>query len=105
MLRSSLALLIVLGSTLLAADRTPAPLPSEKAASGAVLPDGFRMSVFAAEPDVTQPVSFTIDARGRIWVVEALNYGTWQPTGKDRVVILEDTDGDGKADKRTVFYE
>ncbi|MCE9564757.1 MAG: c-type cytochrome [Planctomycetes bacterium] len=89
----------------LAVDRAPAPLPAEKAAKGAILHDGFRMEVFAAEPQVTQPISFTIDARGRIWVVEALNYGAWQPTGKDRIVILEDTDGDGRADKRTVFYE
>lgn len=88
-----------------AVDNAPAPLPAEKAAKSAILPDGFRMSVYAAEPDVTQPISFTIDSRGRIWVVEALNYGAWQPTGKDRIVILEDTDGDGRADKRTVFYE
>ncbi len=91
--------------SLLAADRSPAPLPAEKAAKEAVLPDGFRMSVFAAEPDIVQPISFTIDSRGRVWVAEALNYGEWKATGKDRIVILEDTDGDGKADKRTVFYE
>jgi putative membrane-bound dehydrogenase-like protein len=91
--------------SLSAADRAPAPLPAEKAARAAVVPDGFHVSVFAAEPQVVQPISFCTDARGRAWVAEALNYGTWQPTGKDRVVILEDTDGDGRADKRTVFYE
>ena len=63
-----------------------------------VLPDGFRATVFAAEPDVVQPISFCIDARGRLFVAEALNYGEWQATGKDRIVILEDTDGDGRAD-------
>ena len=52
-----------------------------------------------------QPISFCIDDRGRLWVAEALNYGDWKPTGKDRIIILEDTDGDGRADKRTVFYE
>src|SRR2546423_6272495 len=88
-----------------AADRTPGPLPAEKAAAEMKLADGFRAAVFAAEPDVVQPISFCTDDRGRLWVAEALNYGAWQPTGKDRVVILEDTDGDGKADKRTVFYE
>jgi len=62
------------------------------------------MSVFAAEPDVTQPISFTIDCRGRVWFVEATNYGEWKATGKDRVVILEDTDGDGKADKKEVLF-
>ncbi|MBA4192295.1 MAG: dehydrogenase [Planctomycetaceae bacterium] len=97
--------LLLAPMTAFAVDRAPAPLPPDKAAKSAVIPDGFRMSVFAAEPDVIQPISFTTDARGRIWVVEALNYGAWQPTGKDRVVILEDTDGDGRADKRTVFFD
>ena len=86
----------------LAADRTPAPLPAEKAAKTSVLPDGFKMTVFAAEPDVVQPISFCTDARGRLWVAEALNYGEWKATGKDRVVILEEKDGKLK---RTVFYE
>lgn len=90
---------------LFAADRTPAPLPAEKAAKGAVLPDGFRMTVFAAEPEVVQPISFCTDSRGRVWVAEATNYGEWKATGKDRIVILEDRDGDGKADARTVFHE
>ncbi len=89
----------------LAADPAPGPLPAEQAAKQSVLPDGFRMSVFAAEPLVTQPVSFCLDHRGRVWVAEALNYGAWQPTGKDRVAILEDTDGDGRADKRTVVCD
>jgi putative membrane-bound dehydrogenase-like protein len=63
------------------------------------------MTVFAAEPDVVQPISFCTDSRGRLWVAEALNYGEWKATGKDRIVILEDRDGDGRADARTVFYE
>src|SRR5690242_12439654 len=56
-----------------AADRAPGRLPAEKAAKGMVLPPGFRATVFAAEPDVVQPVSFCTDARGRLWVAEALN--------------------------------
>ena len=71
----SLFALLVLLPAAFAADRTPAPLPAEQAAKGAVLPDGFRMTVFAAEPDLIQPVSFCIDHRGRVWVAEALNYG------------------------------
>jgi putative membrane-bound dehydrogenase-like protein len=100
-----LSLLLLLPSALLAESRTPAPLPAEQAAREMKLPDGFHCTLFAAEPDVVQPISFTIDHRGRLWVAEALNYGEWKPTGKDRIIILEDTDGDGKADKRTVFYE
>ncbi|HEX3149377.1 MAG TPA: PVC-type heme-binding CxxCH protein [Gemmataceae bacterium] len=97
--------LLILPLTLLAADRAPTPLPAEQAAKEMKLPEGFRSTLFAAEPDVVQPISFTIDHRGRLWVAEALNYGEWKATGKDRIVILEDTEGDGRADKRTVFYE
>ena len=75
----------------LAEDRTPAPLPPAKAVASMIVPDGFRVTLVAAEPDVVQPISFTIDARGRLWVAEALNYGDWKATGKDRIVILEDT--------------
>ncbi len=88
--------------SVIAADPAPAPLPAEKAAKTSVLPDGFQMTVFAAEPDVTQPISFCTDARGRLWVAEATNYGEWKATGKDRVVILEERAGKLK---RTVFYE
>lgn len=102
MRRWALLVVFVASFTVLAAERTPNPLPAEKAARTSVLLDGFQMSVFAAEPDVIQPISFAIDSRGRVWVAEALNYGTWQPTGRDRVVILEQRDGKLK---RTLFYE
>jgi|SRR5579883_298792 len=100
--RWALLVVFVASFTVLATERTPSPLPAEKAARTSVLLDGFQMNVFAAEPDVIQPISFAIDARGRVWVAEALNYGTWQPTGRDRVVILEQRDGKLK---RTLFYE
>jgi putative membrane-bound dehydrogenase-like protein len=99
------AILLLVPISVLAEPRTPAPLPAEQAAKEMILPDGFHTTLFAAEPDVVQPISFAIDHRGRLWVAEALNYGGWKATGKDRIVILEDTDGDGRADKRTVFYE
>ncbi len=89
----------------LAAEPTPRPLPAEKAAQTMTVPEGFRATLFAAEPDVVQPISFCLDDRGRLFVAEALNYGAWQPAGKDRIIILEDTDGDGRADSRKVFYE
>lgn len=69
------------------------------------LPEGFHATVIAAEPDVVQPISFCMDARGRLFVAEALNYGTWKATGKDRIIILEDETGDGKKYTRKVFYE
>lgn len=67
------------------------------------------MSVFAAEPAVQQPIAMAMDHRGRLWVAECYTYAEHK-TGyaadlKDRILIFEDTDGDGKHDKRTVFAE
>lgn len=88
----------------LAADAA-APLPAEEAAATMKLPEGFRATLFASEPQLVQPISFCQDDRGRVYVAEAFNYGEWQPTGKDRISILHDTDNDGRVDKRTLFYE
>ncbi|MBN9118629.1 MAG: HEAT repeat domain-containing protein [Planctomycetes bacterium] len=68
----------------------------------------FEVKLFAGEPQVVNPVAFTIDEKGRVWVVECFEYPKRTPKGKqprDRIVILEDTDGDGVCDKRTVFAE
>ncbi|MBI1374706.1 MAG: hypothetical protein GC159_18460 [Phycisphaera sp.] len=83
----------------------PSPLPPDVAASSMIVPDGFHVTLFAAEPMVVQPISFAIDDRGRIWVAEGLNYPNRGAEPHDRVLILEDTDGDGAADKSTVFYD
>ncbi len=72
---------------------------------------GLQVELFASEPMFTNPTNMAIDARGRIWVCEAYNYrnelNPKNPVRKegDRIMILEDTDGDGKADKSTVFYQ
>ncbi|HEX3313888.1 MAG TPA: PVC-type heme-binding CxxCH protein, partial [Gemmataceae bacterium] len=79
------------------------PFPPQKAAQTMALPDGFQATLVAGEPDVVQPISFCLDDRGRIFVAEALNYGAWKATGKDRIVILERT-ADGGV-RRKVFYE
>ena len=76
------------------------------AAKMMTVPDGFAVEVVAAEPDLVNPVAMTIDERGRFWITESLEYPRREPgPGKDRVKILEDTDGDGKADKFTVFLD
>ena len=82
-------------------------MPPEEAAATMKLPPGFKATVFAAEPAIVQPIAFTFDDRGRVWVVECLSYPTWSSdgTGNDRVTILEDTDNDGWHDKRTVFLD
>ena len=95
----------------------PKPLVFEKpllegatagvAAKAMKLPPGFRAIASAAEPDVMQPIAFTLDHRGRMWVAEAYSYPHRQPADKarDRIIILEDTNGDHKFDQRKVFIE
>src|SRR5205823_11562734 len=102
-----LILIIVLlcdGQVALAQDRA---MDAEQAAATMKLPPGFKGTVFAAEPAIVQPMAFTFDDRGRVWVVENFSYPTWRAdnAGHDRVTILEDTDGDGRHDKRTVFLD
>src|SRR5205807_1111038 len=72
------------------------------------VPPGWEVKVFAAEPDIINPIAFTIDERGRLWVVECYEYPKRTPPGKkprDRIKILEDTTGSGRADKVTVWAE
>ena len=69
------------------------------------VPNGFNVTLFAGEPNIKQPIAFCIDDRGRLWVAEANNYPNKKAGKKDRIIILEDTDGDGRHDKRIVFYD
>lgn len=70
---------------------------------------GLKASLFAAEPMIQNPTNIDIDHRGRVWAVECLNYRKYHNPpireAGDRVVILEDTNGDGEADKETTFYQ
>ncbi len=104
-MRLLLSLLFVIAPlTSFAADK---PIPAKEAAGKMTLPKGFQATLFAGEPDIVQPIAFTFDTRGRMWVVECLSYPKWSQdgTGHDRVTILEDTDGDGKYDKKTVVID
>ncbi len=73
------------------------------------MPPGFRVNVFAAEPDVQQPISLTFDPRGRLWVAENYTYAeagvNFATNLNDRVLIFEDQDHDGRFDRRTVFWD
>ncbi len=82
-------------------------MPPAEAAARTTLPPGFRSTLFAGEPDLVQPIAFTFDDRGRLWVVECYSYPNWttEKEGKDRVLIFEDTKGEGRFDKRTVFWD
>ncbi len=86
-----------------------APMPASEAVKLIEMPPGFKATVFAAEPEVQNPIACTWDSRGRLWVAENYTYAdaktNFDKTLRDRILIFEDTDGDGKADKRTVFYE
>jgi putative membrane-bound dehydrogenase-like protein len=113
-----------------AAAQSPGGLTPDEAVKRMVVPEGFHVEVFASEPMVRQPVTASFDERGRLWVVEYLQYPNPAglnpvtvdqylrteydrmpeppprgPRGADRIKILEDTDGDGRADKATVFVD
>jgi len=103
---ASLLLLCAIG---LAADDkgkagTPA-LPVADALKQFVLPKGFTILPVASEPEVVQPIASCTDERGRLWVVENTNYPNCPGSPKDRILVFEDVDGDGKDWKKTVFFD
>jgi len=118
--RMTLAMILLLhcDRTSLAAEPSKPPIPHAQdrppndprdpitAARMMTVPEGFTVEVVAAEPDIVNPVAMAIDERGRFWITESLEYPRREPgPGKDRIKICEDTDGDGRMDKFTVFME
>ncbi len=97
--------------------RPTEPLTAEEQAKTFHLPPGFSIQLFASEPQINKPINLAFDARGRLWVTSNVEYPFAVPldrldpqTGRtrgsrDRIVILEDTDGDGRADKTTTFAD
>jgi len=85
------------------------PLPPAEAAAKMRLPPGFKATVFAAEPDVQNPIAMAWDARGRLWVAENYTYAErgrkFDLNLRDRLLIFEDKDGDGHFDTRKVFTD
>ncbi len=70
------------------------------------VPEGFTVEVVASEPDLVNPVAMTFDERGRAWITESLEYPRREPgPGRDRVKVLEDSDGNGTFDRSQVFAE
>jgi putative membrane-bound dehydrogenase-like protein len=84
-----------------------AGLSGVEAARAMTVPRGFNVRLAAAEPDVLRPIAFTMDDRGRLWVAEAHTYPVRaaEGAGRDRILIMEDTNGDGRLDSRKVFIE
>ena len=104
--RSSILFVSSLLTATAAAQQAPAPLA--ESARRMKLPEGFTATLFAGEPDVTQPIGFCIDDRGRLWVAEGKTYPHWIKDGSegpDRILIFEDADGDGRFDTRKIFCD
>ncbi|MBI4604812.1 MAG: c-type cytochrome [Planctomycetes bacterium] len=88
-------------------DRAPnRPYSPEEALARMTVPEGFTVELVAAEPAIVNPLAMTFDDGGRIWVTESVEYPRKSAgAGRDRVKVLEDLDGDGRADRVTVFAE
>ena len=89
---------------------SPSAVPNvdaQKVARDMMLANGFQAELIAAEPEVHQPIAMAIDEKGRLWIAEAYSYPNKQPDGqgKDRIIILEDKNGDGTFETRKVFIE
>jgi glucose/arabinose dehydrogenase len=84
-------------------------LPGADAVKTLAVPEGYKVDLFASEeqfPDLANPVKLSFDNRGRLWVATMPSYPQWRPGDAkpdDKILILEDTDGDGRADKQTIF--
>ncbi|WP_198513486.1 PVC-type heme-binding CxxCH protein [Confluentibacter lentus] len=90
------------------APRVQAPMTPEESMSLMQVPVGFELKLFASEPMIFNPMYMNWDEKGRLWVIETVDYPNEvkeDDLGDDRIKILEDTDGDGKADKVTTFAE
>jgi len=84
------------------------PMSPEASAQRVVLREGFQAARWAAEPQIKKPLTMTWDARGRLWIAETVDYpNELQPPGqgRDRILICEDRDQNGRAETFTVFAE
>ena len=81
--------------------------PAAESTAAMTVAAGCEVKLWASEPMLSNPTNIDIDAMGRVWLCEGMNYRQWQklrPEG-DRILVLHDTDGDGKADHTRVFYQ
>lgn len=102
------ALFLLAGAASAQRDLKDIPAPDVQAELDAFdLAEGFEVNLFAADPVVVKPIQMNWDERGRLWVCGSSIYPHIKPGQKadDKIIILEDTDGDGKADKHTVFAD
>src|SRR4051812_42246223 len=102
-------LLLASACALTAAERGFGPAAARQDAKKLEVAEGLEVTLFASEPMLVNPCDMDIDARGRVWITEGANYRKWSNpplhAEGDRIVILEDTDGDGIADTSKAFYQ
>lgn len=88
--------------------RSSDALTPEQERAAFVLPEGFKVALVAAEPQVNKPINIAVDARGRVWVASTVEY-PWQAKAgaktRDAIKVLEDADGDGTYEKVTTFAD
>ncbi|HMF14639.1 MAG TPA: hypothetical protein VKE94_20125, partial [Gemmataceae bacterium] len=103
--------LFTLGIALVILAEARAQVPPAEAEATFTVADGLEFKLWASEPLFVNPTCMDIDEKGRVWVCESVNYRCRlhkKPLNRkegDRIVILEDTKGSGKADKATTFYQ
>src|SRR5438477_341201 len=88
--------------------RSTDPLTPEQELKSFHVPPGFEVQLVASEPDIGKPMNMAFDARGRLWITQSREYPFPAPKdrkGRDIIKVLEDTDGDGRADKFTTFAQ
>ncbi|MFV2068608.1 MAG: PVC-type heme-binding CxxCH protein, partial [Pirellulales bacterium] len=111
--RAALLAALILSANLLMATDRPRPyiVPTEPLSpreehAALHVPPGFRVQLFASEPEIQKPINMAFDAAGRLWVTGSTEYPFAAPAdrpGRDSIKILEDRDGDGRADRVTTF--
>src|SRR5436190_19608999 len=108
-MRSALLALVLFSGPALAQEKQadPPPPDPELERKSFKVAEGFEVNLFAADPLVSKPTQMNFDQRGRLWIATSSVYPQVVPgeIPNDKIVILADTDGDGKADKSTVFAE
>jgi len=99
-----LAAILLLGGSVVAQEKVPDPEIERQAFKVA---DGFEVSLFAADPLIAKPIGMNFDSAGRLWVTSSSLYPQIRPgeVADDKIIVLEDKDGDGKAEAGKVFAE
>lgn len=110
-MRNSPSLLVLIVTLISCGPKQPDEHAPEKSLADLKVYQGLEVTLFASEPMFSNPTNMDIDSRGRLWITEAYNYrNSLNPKNPvrekgDRIMILEDTDGDGKADDSKIFYQ